>query len=320
MVAIAERLPALERLAAASEPAADAALDWTTPVDRSRLFLCETLCPLYYTPVYRELAPEHRLRYNQLTGMLAVELISLLESEFLDAALAAIQATHREGSGLRAAVERFARDERRHADVWARLNRLSEPEWYARSARHIVQVPPQAAMLLRFIARHPVAFPVVFWIQLAQEERSIEMSRRCMRMPADRIEPRFAAVFAAHLRDEIRHLQIDRHLIERFYAARPRIVRRFTARLFRALTRVFLLVPAHSTRRVVALLLRELPELAPLAPRIRRELGALAQNDEYHHMMYSRQATPVTFSLFDRFEEFHQMRHVLRSYRPGGRV
>ncbi|HSC28758.1 MAG TPA: diiron oxygenase [Vicinamibacterales bacterium] len=316
MVAIRERLPALDRLAPAGEPAPSDMFDWTTPIDRTRLYICETLSPLYYTAVYRDLGEEHRLRYNQLTGILAVELIALLESEFLDAALAAVEAEEAPDSPLRAAVVRFARDERRHAAAWAKLTRLSEPGWYAGRARHIVRLPPGAAGLLRFVARHPIAFPVVFWVQLAQEERSIEISRRCMRMPADRIEPRYAGAFREHLVDETRHVQVDRHLIERFYAKRPAPVRRMTARLFRAITRGFLLAPAHSTSQVIAILAREYPELVPLLPRIRRELRALEENDDYHRMMYSRRTTPVTFGLFDRFEEFRQMRHVLRSYRP----
>jgi hypothetical protein len=32
--------------------------------------------------------------------------------------------------------------------------------------------------------------------------------------------------------------------------------------------------------------------------------------------MYSRESTPITFALFDRFEEMHAMQTVLRSYQP----
>jgi hypothetical protein len=32
--------------------------------------------------------------------------------------------------------------------------------------------------------------------------------------------------------------------------------------------------------------------------------------------MYSRRTTPLTFALFDEFPEFHQMRCVLRAYKP----
>jgi para-aminobenzoate N-oxygenase AurF len=289
---------------------------WGAPIDRTRWFLCETLTPLYYTRAYAELEPEVRLRYNQLTGILANELIELLETEFLRSALRAVRRDASVGADLLTAAAEFEDDERRHADVWRRLNRLSEPSWYRGGGPHVVCAPGWIRAAARFIARHSTAFPVVFWIQLAQEERSVDISRRCARVDPMRIEPRYAAAYAAHVRDEVRHVQIDRQLIERFYAARPAAVRHTTAVLFRHLIRRFLLVPAASTLRVLELLAREFPIVNRYIPRIRRELSQLAASDAYHSMMYSRRTTPVLFALFDRFPEFHPMQHVLRAYMP----
>lgn len=307
---------ALRRLTATPARRVTDDFDWHTPIDRSRWFFCETLTPLYYAPIYRELAPDHRRRYNQLTGMLANELISLLESEFLDAALTAVATADPADSELREAVIRFRDDEARHADAWDRLNRLSEPGWYQTRQPRLVTVSAPVRALSRFIARHPLLVPVVFWVQLVQEERSVEISRRCMRVDGDRIEPRYAGVYAAHLHDEVRHVQIDRHLIERFYRPRSPAVRHVTARLLRGFVSRLLLTPGRSSFAVVRRLVEESPELAPLESRIRAELRRLTASDEYHRMMYSRESTPVTFDLFDRFEEFHQMQHVLRAYRP----
>lgn len=309
----AGRASRLRRLAALPGLAAADGIDWQTPIDRTLWYFCETLTPLYYTPVYNELALEHRRRYNQLTGIMANEVIALLETELLNASLQAIDDQEPE---LQAAVVRFREDECRHAEIWRRLNRLSEPEWYSKGPRHLVRMPSAAAVLARLAARHPAAFPVVFWIQLLQEERSVDISRRCMRVPADRIEPRYAAAYAAHIQDEVRHVQIDCHLIERFHGRRSVVMRRMTARLFRTIVRWLLVTPVRSSARVVERLTFEYPDLRPLLPRILRELRGLDGNDEYHQMMYSRRTTPITFSLFDRFEEFHQMRHVLHAYRP----
>src|SRR5262245_16834016 len=162
-----------------ARPAGQQAFDWNTPIDLTRSFYCETLTPLYYTPVYRILAPEHRLRYNQLTGMLSNELILLLETGFLDAVLqAAGSPRHGDCDGFVTAIHRFREDERRHAEIWRRLNRLSAPSWYASTDRHLVRLPPGAVGLSRITSRHPRMFPFVFWIQLAQEERSVDISRR----------------------------------------------------------------------------------------------------------------------------------------------
>ena len=308
----------LERLAAAPSKPAEDGIDWRTPIDRSRWFFCETLTPLYYTSVYRDLGTEHRIRYNQLTAMMANEIIGFMETEFLDAALSAVESRgdRRQPADLHAAVRRFRDDERRHADIWQNLNRLSEPAWYGSANRRLINISPIAAIAARLIARHPVAFPVVFWIQLAQEERSLEISRRCMRVPAQAIEPRYAAAYAAHLPDEARHVQIDRHLIDHFYRPRRLAVRLASARLFRTIVGTLLVTPVHSTARVVRVLGAEYPELAPLLPRMLQELADLRNNREYHEMMYSRRSTPVTFALFDEFPEFHQMGAVLRAYDP----
>lgn len=293
-------------------------VDWATPIDRSRLFLCETLTPLYYTPSYSGLAPEHRRRYNQLTGMLANELILRLETSFMDTALAAVTRHDHACAELADAVRRFHDDEVRHAEGWRQLNRLSEPRWYPTDRPRLLRVPRIADRLAKAVAPYPIAWPVILWIQLSQEERSIEISRRCLRMAPGTIEPRYAAVYGEHLRDEARHVQLDCHLIERVYAAQSLTARRLTARVFRWVLANLFLRPARSSVRVVEVLASEYRELRPRLPQMARELRALVGNDAYQEMMYSRRTTPLTFDLFDTFPEFHAMRTVLRAYIPAG--
>lgn len=310
---------ALERLATAAVRPRQDEIDWRTPIDRSRWYFCETLTPLYYAPIYHELALEHRRRYNQLNAMMANEIIAFMESEFLVTTLTAVN-SHLNGEerfrDLRAAVARFAEDERRHADIWWNLNRLSEPAWYHSTKWRLINIPRGLLSAARFAARHPVAFPLVFWLQLVQEERSLEISRRCMRMAPNAIEPRYRAAYSAHLPDEARHVQIDRHLIEHYYRGRSGSVRQASAWLFRTVVRSLLVTPVHSTGRVVGILAAEYPELAPLVPQMLHQLEALGRNIEYHEMMYSRSTTPVTFALFDEHPEFHVMRKVLLAYEP----
>jgi hypothetical protein len=291
-------------------------VDWHTPIDRSRLFFCETLTPLYYTASYARLSPEHRRRYNQLTGMLSNELTLRLETTFVDSALNAVTRHPAIDSELTFAVQRFRDDETQHAESWRRLNRLSEPDWYRTDGPRLVRVSPIIDRMARALARVPDLCPLVFWIQLAQEEHSIEISRRCLRMPPDVLEPRYAAVYGEHLRDEVRHVQIDCHLIERFYGAQSLTARRVTARIFRWILANLFLRPARSAVRIVEVLASEHRELRPQLPQMVRELRALTTNDGYQQMMYSRQTTPLTFELFDAFPEFHSMSRVLSAYSP----
>lgn len=287
-------------------------------IDRSRWFFCETLTPLYYTRVYRELTDDERRRYNQLTGMLSNELILRLETGFLDRTLAALaRRRDRLDDDLITRLRRFREDEREHARTWRELNRQSGPEWYARGDGHFVRTPLAVDLIASTIARYPLTLPVVFWIQLAQEERAIAISARCLRVPADRMEPSYAAAYRAHVRDEVRHVQIDRELIERFHAPQSMLMRRATAAMFRSVVSRFFLTPAGSTRRVIRALVAEHPRLEVLLPRIWTELAAVVEDPEYHDMMYSRRTTPITFALFDRFPEFHVMATTLMAYRQG---
>lgn len=308
----------LQRLSAAPVHFRDTDIDWQTPIDRSRWFLCETATPLYYTSIYRDLDVEHRRRYNQLTAMMTNEIIAFMETEFLVSMLTAVSAARNTGQSedLRVAVMRFAEEERRHAEMWWKLNRLSEPKWYDGVRWRLINLPPGVRSTARMVARHPIALPLVFWLQLVQEERSLDLSRRCMRMPRASIEPRYLAAYSAHLPDEARHVQIDRYLIDRYYLRRRPLVRHLSARLFIHVVRTLLVAPVHSTGRVVRILVTEFPGIKSFLPEMLRQLRALRHNTDYHAMMYSRRTTPVTFALFDRCPEFHSMRNVLLAYQP----
>src|SRR5437588_7450204 len=117
---------------------------------------------------------------------------------------------------------------------------------------------------------------------LALEERGIEISRLSGRVPRDRIEPQYAAAYRSHLREEARHVQIDRYLLERFYSGRSRGLRRLNAALFRLMMGRFFIAPTGLAVRVAAQLGVEFPDLQPLQPRMARDLAMLAQNPDYH--------------------------------------
>jgi rubrerythrin len=293
-------------------------LDEPLAIDHSRLFVCPTLTPLFYTAGYRELLPAQALRANQITALYFNELIGFFEKSLAPPLLAALSRSEAAtvSPELQEALRRFAEEERRHSEMFRSLNRLSAPSWYARGDYHVLAVPRLASAVLRFLTRHPVAFPAVLFLMLAMEEHSIEVSRRCGLVAKERIEPTWAAVYRAHLEDEVRHVQMDWHLLDRFYDGRSAAVRRVNAVLLRVMFANFFLRPTRSGPRVVSLLVREFPQLAARKPRMVGELRRLPSRPEYVAMMYSRAATPVTFALFDRFPELRAMARVLTSYTP----
>src|ERR1041385_4591960 len=135
-------LEQLRRQAAQAE--AEPPPDLTTPIDRSKLFVCPTLTALYYTPVYGELSPEQARRYNQINGVAFGELIGLFEEHFAVRALAAIELDRTAPRALREYARCLIAEEQRHMSLWWRLNRLCEPGWYERGPRRIVRVPRPA--------------------------------------------------------------------------------------------------------------------------------------------------------------------------------
>lgn len=298
---------------APTDPVAD-----VTPIDTTRLFVCPTLTPLYYVEAYRELSPEQALRANQISALSFNELILFFEQAFAPPVLTALARARRSGAsaGLAQALVQFQADERRHSQMFRRLNQQSAPAWYATSEQHVLVIPRAARAMLAPLTRHPEIFPFVIWLMLAMEEHSIEVSRRCAQVPRDRLEPQWARVYRAHLEDEVRHVQLDWHMLERFYAERSWPVRRLNAALLRFVIGHFLVAPVRTGPRVVALLVEEFPELRPVRGRMIRELRDLGRNGAYLAMMYSRSSTPLTFALFDRFPELAGMSGVLPTYTP----
>ena len=293
-------------------------LDWQQEIDRSLWYVCPTTTPLYYAPVYRDLDHEHQLRYNQLTAVLFNELIAFFESEFASSVCVALstEMDTTSDSQLAECLRGFVSEEQQHIGWWRKLSRLSHPEDYSDSQEMILRIPKVVRSFLRQLTHNPTWFPVVFWVMLALEERSLDISKRCLRMKSNEIEPHYLAVYRDHLKDETRHVHIDWHLIERHYAQCSIPVRKLNAWLLIRMISKFFLPPNRSAIRVVRRLVQERVELKPLLPAIEKQLRSLGKDTAYQEMMYSRESTPITFKLLDRFPEMQNMRKVLHTYVP----
>ena len=286
------------------------------PVDRSRLFTCPSLAPLTHSSVFAELSPAQQLRYNQLVGLLQNELICFFEQEVGAGALLALlrssgRISGRMPTGLVTALRRFLEEERQHTQAFRRLNQLAERQWYGTTDYHILSSPKPFLATLRRITSRPALTPMVLWVMLMMEERSLMMSKRYAAMDPELIEPQFLAVYRAHAEDEVRHVQLDWHLLERFYLAQPAWLRRLNARLLEALMVGLFLKPKRANVRVVDLLVAEFPGLRPMRPRLVQAIRGLIDNPGYRQMMYSAEATPISFALFDLLPEFAGLRRRL---------
>ena len=295
---------ALHRHAAAHDPWAEA--DLSRPVYAAARFTADGLCPLRHTPVWQTLTDEQRRAYNRLVGLFQNEMIVFFETGLAATVLPAVLADGALPADLRGLLSAFLQDEQVHTAAFRALNRASRPAWYGEGRDfHILQVPPSFRRAADALARRPAMFPFVFWLMLMMEERSLMISRRVAEQ-AD-VCPRWAAVYQAHLIDEVRHVQADWHLLERFWHGRPRSLRRANALLLRATVVGLFLKPRRANVRLVELLIDDCPELRPRRDELADAARGLGDCIGYRRMMYSDEATPITRKLFHELPELRPL-------------
>lgn len=286
-------------------------------IDFSRPFFPPRLTALAHVPSWSRLDEAQRRRYTQLYALYLNEQTVFFEELLAGAVLPALyRRLDRLGADLAAGLRRFEAEEKRHSRWFRELNHRVDPTRFslAEGSYHFIPAGPGLRRLATFLIRRPFALPCWIWLMLLQEERSIAVSRECLR-PELELEPTFRQLHRRHMADEIDHVRWDLQLIDRVWRPLPLWRRRLHARLFGALMREFFTRPKRAARAVLQSLLAEFAELRPLGPQLHRELAALAASPDYHASLYSRTMTPRCFALFDELPEFHDIGRSLPAYR-----
>jgi len=281
-------------------------------IDHTRRFIAEEFTPLFHTSAYWLLPCEARLRYNQLHALYFNEQVAFFEQEMLGPALLGLM----RGSlpaDLAARVQTFFDEEQRHTAMFRALNRSCAPELYGNGVYQFIRVARPWRVLLGAISRRPRLFPLLVWLALLQEERSLYYSKGCLET-ADELEPHFVATHRAHLADEIGHIGWDEELLDWLWPRTGNTVRWINSRLLNWMIGEFFLLPKRSGRRVVEHLVSEFPQLD--AEALYGGMRELETNSAYLHTLYSRSVTPRTFARFDSHPEFALLARTLPSYRP----
>jgi hypothetical protein len=288
-------------------------LPWPDQLDRSRCFIPEHLTPLSYTPIYRELDPHHRLRYNQLQAMCFNEQIIFFETEI---GTGVMKALLRETwpAGFAGKLRQFWEDEVRHSAMFRDLNQAGAPQLYGAGDFHFIRIARPAMALLRWTTGNPRLFPMFIWMVLLQEERSLYYSSEYLRH-ADDVEPRFVATNRAHMIDEAGHVRCDLELLDQLWPQIGPQLRRINARLLGWMVREFVSGPKRGQLQVIHALLAEFPELRGHEARIKQQLLALDDDPEYQLTLYSRKIAPRSFGRFDKWPEFHVLESAMPGYR-----
>lgn len=289
------------------EPAREAAIDF------SKLFVPESLTPLFFTPWYGKLNGAQRLRYNQFYGCYMNEQILFFETTLTRNVLEPFLSSRNVPQPLRDGLRCFIEEEQRHSEMFRRLNRRCVPQFYGEQDFYFVCVPPAWKAVLEKITKRPAWFPLFIWLMLLQEERSMYYSRKFLQSERD-IEPNFVATHRRHLADEVDHVRWDEELLDVVWKRTPPLLRQINARLFGWMVGEFFNTPRRAGLRMVEQLVREFPELSGFAEEMRQQVLDLREDENYHLTLYSREIVPRTFARFDRWPEFSRLQEVLPGY------
>jgi hypothetical protein len=279
-------------------------------VDHRKRFIPEEFTPLYYTPSYRVLTEEQRLRYNQLQALYFNEQIIFFETAI---GTRVLEALLREPlpPQLKKGLRQFLEEEQQHTEMFRKLNQQCAPHFYGAGYFYFIQ-PPRAWMAaLSWATQRTRLFPMFLWLMLLQEERSLFYSRRVIAQRQE-FETHFVKTHRTHLADEVGHVRWDEKLIEELWERANPFLRKVNAELFGWMLGEFFNGPKRAQLRVVHELTREFPELAGLETDMQRQLLALSEDGDYQSSLYSREIVPRAFARFDAWPEFRSL--VLSGY------
>jgi hypothetical protein len=130
-------------------------------IDRSRPFVPAHLTPLAHTPTFATLAPDVRLRYNQLFASCYHEHFIFLEWMLAEHTLPALIPDYA-GLPMADRLGEFRDDERKHTAWFHALHRACEPSLYDGNYHHFVRVAAGPLRLFRAVARRPGASRFAF--------------------------------------------------------------------------------------------------------------------------------------------------------------
>ncbi|MEQ1669494.1 MAG: diiron oxygenase [Hyphomicrobium sp.] len=291
-------------------------------IDMRKPFVPEEYTQLYFTPVYASLHHEHRLRYNQLSGLRINEYIMMLEADLIERLLVPLRhhPRVRNNPALIQSIETMVEEERRHYQYFAALNRSCRPDLYPEGQdRRFSRVPVWTKAMFRTAGLLANRLAFSLWYLMAMEESSMALARDMTRRPETEtlgaLDPAFASVHQEHMKDEARHLHVDGILIDLTIGASERLRRVVNAKLFQAmLSGITTPTRGGSGVKVIHQLVREMPELTDRKDELIRAVLSLKSNKAFQESLFNRRIMPVTFKVFDQTSELADLGDRMAGY------
>ena len=308
--------------ALAADPARCMPAEIEVEVDQRRPWIPEHHTQLYFTPLYKTLHYEHRLRYNQLFACRTNEYIMMLEADLIDRLLIPLlrHPKVRDKPALIEAMQTMMAEEKLHYANFANLNRRCRPDLYPPGEDRLFSQLPgwtRAMFVVSGLLVSRLAFSL--WYVMAIEESSTALAREMQTNPeTDTLGPLdrgFAEVHIQHMKDEARHLHIDGILIDLCIGQQSAFRRRLNAAVFtRMLYGVVTPTRGGSGAKVIRQLVREMPELQDREDEMLRALVDLKSNRAFQESLFNRKIMPISFNTFDRTDEFEGLGKMMVGY------
>lgn len=312
-----ERLEVLNRRARSNAFSAED-IDWSLAVDPTKPWEPDELGALWFLPSFAALRAEQRLRCNQLHAIGICEQFVWFERELIRAIGNVLRCARAVPPPLGEALRHFMVEEEKHVEMFWRLLERSQPGWYRSRSPKVFRVSPLQQFGMDRVVDHPQLLISWVWLAIFVEERTLYLSRLHMSAAKEqpgRIDPLHSQVHSFHFRDEVRHYQLDQHLLTWLYDPQPRWKKQLSAFLFRRFVRSYVAARRTATR-IVAHLGIEFPGLrAAVLPRMLAELRDIARQQRYHRKHFSPAAMPHTLKLLAEYPEHDGLWQLLPAAR-----
>jgi len=283
-------------------------------VDFSKPFIHEHLTQLYFTPAYKTLSFELKLRYNQLYALRVNEQFMMFEKDFINRVIDRLGQSSfiLKQEVLCQNLRTMMQEEMLHHESFARLNRHCRPNLYQNSERYFNRFGFWEDRLFRILTHFPGLLVFLLWYIVAMEEYSLVLSRAMFENTSSslgEIEPHFVTLHKEHFKDEARHIHLDLHLLHQCHP-KSKALRTINARLFMMFVKD-MMTPKRSGLNLLRHFIQECPELSPKQDELIQQLLALKHNREYLCSMFSRDNMPHSFAFFDTIPELKNLAKIL---------
>jgi hypothetical protein len=199
-------------------------------------------------------------------------------------------------------------EEEKHSEMFWRTLEKCEPSWYVNNRKfRIFKTNPIQDLFFHIITKYNTSFLVWIWLALFFEERTLDFSKKYQRAyqaNKETLDFNLWQVHYYHMKDEIRHQQMDEIFLAEYYDSAPKWKRKICGHMFFKLMQAYL-APKRNAKVMLSILEKEFPELqgSPIINAIRKELPLLKQHKEFQSKVFGRQAIGRTLKLMAKYDE-----------------